>query len=170
AIEWEFPGILGDLIGDLTWSPDPIEIKLYSTDLDFLKKTAPQVEEAIKTVKGVVDSKSGIIVAGPSVVLRVRPEQAQRFGMDADDVATAVNTALFGQTASPPAPSNSAASISSSRKLFTICSSSSPPQFCSSSPSSSWNSAPISNPSPSSLGQSSHSSAPSSPCGSPAHL
>ncbi|HEV8379091.1 MAG TPA: efflux RND transporter permease subunit, partial [Tepidisphaeraceae bacterium] len=100
AIEWEFPGILGDLIGDLTWSPEPIEIKLYSTDLEFLKKTAPQVEEAIKTVKGVVDSKDGIIVAGPSIALRVHPEQAQRFGMDADDVATAVNTALFGQTAS----------------------------------------------------------------------
>ncbi|HEV8291561.1 MAG TPA: efflux RND transporter permease subunit, partial [Tepidisphaeraceae bacterium] len=100
AIEWEFPGILGDLIGDLTWSPEPIEIKLYSTDLEFLKKTAPEVEEAIKTVKGVVDSKDGLIVAGPSIALRVRPEQAQRFGMDADDVATAVNTALFGQTAS----------------------------------------------------------------------
>ena len=100
AIEWEFPGILGDLIGDLTWSPEPIEIKLYSTDLEFLKKTAPQVEEVIKTVKGVVDSKDGIIVAGPSIALRVRAEQAQRFGMDADDVAIAVNTALFGQTAS----------------------------------------------------------------------
>jgi CzcA family heavy metal efflux pump len=100
AIEWEFPGILGDLIGDLTWSPEPIEIKLYSTDLDFLKKTAPEVEETIKTVKGVVDSKDGLIVAGPSIVLRVHPEAAQRFGMDADDVAIAVNTALFGQTAS----------------------------------------------------------------------
>src|SRR6185369_90556 len=31
ALEWEFPGILGDLIGDLTWSPKPIEVKLFST-------------------------------------------------------------------------------------------------------------------------------------------
>ncbi len=100
AIEWEFPGILGDLIGDLTWSPEPIEIKLYSTDLEFLKKTAPEVEEVIKTVHGVVDSKDGLIIAGPSINLKVKPEQAQRFGMDADDIATAVNTALFGQTAS----------------------------------------------------------------------
>ncbi|MGZ5028587.1 MAG: efflux RND transporter permease subunit, partial [Methylobacter sp.] len=30
GIEWEFAGILNDLIGDLTWSPRPIEIKLFS--------------------------------------------------------------------------------------------------------------------------------------------
>jgi len=100
AIQWEFPGILSDLIGDLTWSPDPIEIKLFSTDIEFLKKTAPRIEEAIKGVKGVVDSKDGLIIAGPSLSLRVRPGDAQRFGMNADDIATAVNTAKFGQTAS----------------------------------------------------------------------
>ncbi len=46
AIQWEFPGILSDLVGDLTWSPQPIEIKIYSPDLDFLKQKAPQVEAA----------------------------------------------------------------------------------------------------------------------------
>jgi CzcA family heavy metal efflux pump len=100
AIEWEFPGILGDLIGDLTWSPDPIEIKLFSTDLEFLKKKAPEIEEAIKGVAGVVDSKDGLIVAGPSISLRVRPVDAQRFGLTADEIASAVNTALLGTTAS----------------------------------------------------------------------
>ena len=28
GVEWDFPGILGDLIGDLTWSPKPIEVKV----------------------------------------------------------------------------------------------------------------------------------------------
>src|SRR5215471_13917001 len=37
-IEWEFPGILSDLIGDLIWAPQPIEVKLFSTDIEFLKK------------------------------------------------------------------------------------------------------------------------------------
>ena len=100
AIEWEFPGILSDLIGDLTWSPDPIEIKLFSTDIEFLKKTAPRIQEALKGISGVVDSKDGLIVAGPSLTLRVRSDDAQRFGLNADDIATAVSTAKFGQTAS----------------------------------------------------------------------
>jgi ABC-type Fe3+ transport system substrate-binding protein len=45
-VEWEFPGILGDLIGDLTWSPKPIEIKLFSTDTGWLMKKAPEATRA----------------------------------------------------------------------------------------------------------------------------
>jgi CzcA family heavy metal efflux pump len=99
-IEWEFPGILGDLIGDLTWSPEPIEIKLFSSDLAFLQKEAPEVKDTIAKVAGVVDSKDGIIVAGPAIRLKVRAASASRFGMDADDVAKAVSTAVLGETAS----------------------------------------------------------------------
>ena len=43
-IRWEFPGILTDVVGDLQNQPDPIEIKLFSPDLEWLKKTAPRVE------------------------------------------------------------------------------------------------------------------------------
>jgi len=99
-IEWEFPGILGDLIGDLTWSPEPIEIKIFSSDAAFLKKQAPHVAEVVGKVKGVVDLKDGLVVAGPAIRLKVRPADAQRFGLDADDLARAVNTAILGVTAS----------------------------------------------------------------------
>jgi CzcA family heavy metal efflux pump len=99
-IQWEFPGILSDLIGDLTSSPEPIEIKLFSTDLEFLKKKAPEIEETIKTVPGVVDTKSGLVVAGPTLSMRVRSADAERFGLDTDLVAQALNTAILGQTAS----------------------------------------------------------------------
>jgi len=97
---WEFPGVLGDLIGDLMWAPKPIEVKIYSTDADFLKKKAPEIEEQIKKVKGVVDTFDGMIVAGPSIGFRVRRLDAQRFGLTADDVAAVMSTAMLGQTAS----------------------------------------------------------------------
>ncbi len=100
GIEWEFPGILGDLIGDLTWSPKPIEVKLFSTDIEFLKKKAPEIEEQLKKIKGVVDTADGLITAGPSLRFRVRAIEAQRFGLTAADVAAALNTAMLGQTAS----------------------------------------------------------------------
>ena len=100
GIEWEFPGILGDLIGDLTWSPKPIEVKLFSTDIEFLKKKAPEIQEQLKKIKGVVDTFSGLITAGPTLRFRVRSADAQRFGLTADDVAVALNTAMLGQTAS----------------------------------------------------------------------
>jgi len=100
GISWDFPGILGDLIGDLTWSPKPIEIKLFSTDVAWLKQKAPEVESAIKKIKGVVDTFDGLMLTGNSINLRVRYTDAQRFGLNADDIAAAVNTAMLGQTAS----------------------------------------------------------------------
>jgi len=42
--------MLGDLIGDLVSSPKKIEIKLYSTDLEFLKETAPAIQAQIDEI------------------------------------------------------------------------------------------------------------------------
>jgi CzcA family heavy metal efflux pump len=100
GLSWEFPGILGDLIGDLMWSPAPIEIKLFSTDINFLKAKAPQIEESIQHVRGVVDTFDGLVYTGNSINLRVRATDAQRFGLTASQIASAVGTAMLGQTAS----------------------------------------------------------------------
>ncbi|MCX6538362.1 MAG: efflux RND transporter permease subunit [Acidobacteria bacterium] len=100
GLNWEFPGILGDLIGDLMWAPKPIEIKLFSTDTAFLKRHAPEIEAQLKKVRGVVDTFDGLTYAGSSVSLKVRQADAARFGLTADDIATSVNIAMLGETAS----------------------------------------------------------------------
>lgn len=100
GLEWEFAGILGDLIGDLTWSPRPIEIKLFSTDVEWLKQKAPQIEAELGKIQGVVDTFDGLETTGPSLSLRVRYSDAQRFGLSVNDVALAVSTAMLGQKAS----------------------------------------------------------------------
>ncbi len=99
-MRWEFPGILTDVIGDLQLTPDPIEIKLFSPDLKWLEQTAPRVEEEIKKIPGVVDTFDGLTETGPSFNLRVRSADAARFGLTAQDIADAANTALQGQIAS----------------------------------------------------------------------
>jgi CzcA family heavy metal efflux pump len=98
--EWEFPGILGDLIGDLLWSPKPIEIKLFSNDTDWLMKKAPEVKEAIAKVRGVVDTFDGLKMTGPTISFRIRATDAQRHGLTSDDIAAAINTTMLGRTAS----------------------------------------------------------------------
>lgn len=100
GIEWEFPGILSDLVGDLTWSPEPVEVKLFSTDVAFLERKAPEIEERLSQIDGVVDSFDGLVYAGPDISLRVRPLDARRAGLSAADVAAAVNTAMLGTPAS----------------------------------------------------------------------
>jgi len=100
GIEWELPGILGDLIGDLSESPKPIEIKLFSTDTPWLMKKAPEVKAAIESVKGVVDTFDGLKMTGPTISFRIRQEDAQRYGLTSTDIATALNTAMLGTPAS----------------------------------------------------------------------
>lgn len=100
AVEWEFPGILGDLLGDLTESPNPVEIKLFSTDTPWLMKKAPEVKDAIANVKGVVDLNAGLKMTGPTISFRIRATEAQRHGLTSDDIATALNTAMLGRAAS----------------------------------------------------------------------
>jgi CzcA family heavy metal efflux pump len=100
GVEWDFPGILTDLIGDLTWSPKPIEVKLVSTDVELLKRKGPELAEQLKAVKGVVDVFDGLEYTGPTLSLKVRSLTSERFGLTASDIAGAVNTAMLGQLAS----------------------------------------------------------------------
>jgi multidrug efflux pump subunit AcrB len=99
-VNWDFHGYLDDLMGDLQMAPDPIEINLFSSDMNWLQQTAPRVEGEIKQIPGVVDTFNGLTETGPSINLRVRPADAIRFGLTAQTIANAVNTALYGQISS----------------------------------------------------------------------
>ena len=99
-IDMDLHGMMGDLIGDLVSSPKPIEIKIFSTDREFLKQTAPAIKAQIDEIPNVTDTEDGLIVAGPSLTFAVRPADAQRFGLITSDIAAAVDTAKLGQISS----------------------------------------------------------------------
>lgn len=100
ALRIEFIGILGDLINDLSGSPAPIEIKLFSDDAAALHAKATEVKEAIEKVHGVVDTFNGVTISGPAITFKVDPQRAARFGVTANDIATTVTTAMTGDPAS----------------------------------------------------------------------
>lgn len=100
ALEIEFVGIVPDVIGDLQGAPEPIEIKLFSEDAAALQAKADEVEASIKTVSGVVDTKSGVVVSGPAVTFKIDPLRAARFGVTTDDVAKTAAAAMTGDEAS----------------------------------------------------------------------
>jgi CzcA family heavy metal efflux pump len=100
ALKTEFAGILGDLIGDLSSAPEPIEIKLFSDDTAALHQKAAEIARAIKEVDGVEDIKSGVIVSGPAITFKVDPKLAAHLGVTANDVANTISDAMTGDTAS----------------------------------------------------------------------
>jgi CzcA family heavy metal efflux pump len=96
----ETPGILGDLIGDLTSEPQPIEIKLFSEDAAALEKKAVEIKGVIDKIPGVVESFSGITISGPAITFKIDPQRASELGVTASDVADTVTTAMTGDASS----------------------------------------------------------------------
>jgi hypothetical protein len=80
AIEVESPHILEDLVGDLAWSPEPIEIKVFHDNEATYKEVAKRIEEWLPKVHGVVDVVNQTFVIGPAANFRVDLEKAQRAG------------------------------------------------------------------------------------------
>ena len=102
-IETQVPGVtvdlvllMEDLIGDLTAVPQPIEVKLFSDDFASLMRVAPRVADAIKPIAGVVDVKSGIVLAGDALAIRVDREKAALEGVDPVAVTDQLQAWLSG--------------------------------------------------------------------------
>lgn len=100
SLRVEFVGILSDLIGDLTSSPSPVEIKLFSEDAGALHQKAAEVAATIEKISGVVDVFDGVVVSGPAVTFKVDQQRAARLGVNASDIAAAVTTAMTGDASS----------------------------------------------------------------------
>ncbi len=96
GLEIEMAQLMEDLIGDLTAVPQPIEIKLFSDDGALLSRLAPKVAEAVTRVPGVVDVKSGVVLAGDSLDIRVDRDKAVLEGLDPDSVTSMVQAYLSG--------------------------------------------------------------------------
>ena len=99
-VRWDIKGFLTDVVGDLQLAPYPVEVRLFSPDLAWLKKTAPRVEAQLRKIPGLVDTFDGLTVIGPEIDLRVRRAEAARFGLTTQDIASTVDNALLGKVSS----------------------------------------------------------------------
>lgn len=100
GLEVEFIQLMGDLIGDLTAVPQPIEVKLFSNDPATLEKAATTVAGRLEKITGVVEIVNGLRVAGDAVSVRVVPGAAAQQGLDPDAVAAQVGALIGGDATS----------------------------------------------------------------------
>ncbi len=103
-LDVEFIQVLQDMIGDLTSSPEPIEIKLFSPDPELLKNGRPKIGDRIKKIKGVTDVKNGIenTISGPAIVMNVDPVVAARAGFTPQEIELDASAILQGEPATTP--------------------------------------------------------------------
>ncbi len=104
ALDVEFTQVLQDMIGDLSNSPEPIQIKLFSQDADLLHDLAPKVQAAIAAIPGVVDTQNGVdnTLSGPATSFRVDPVLAGRLGFTPTEVAEDATAILDGLPTTDP--------------------------------------------------------------------
>jgi multidrug efflux pump subunit AcrB len=104
AAKVEFVQLLQDMIGDLTSQPEPVVIKLFGRDGNFLNATATRVADAIGKIPGVVDVLDGVenTVSSPTVTYQINSTVAARAGFSAEEIATQASAVLEGEPAATP--------------------------------------------------------------------
>jgi CzcA family heavy metal efflux pump len=110
-LDTDFIQILQDQIGDLTGSPEPIRIKLFSENLALLQQWAPKVAEAIKTIPSVKDVKNGIedTISGPATTFNIDQGVAARAGFTPQEVELDASAIIAGEPSTIPIVNNSRA-------------------------------------------------------------
>jgi multidrug efflux pump subunit AcrB len=97
SLEIEFAQLMGDLIGDLTAVPQPIEVKIFGPSVGALRDLADRVVAQLSKIPGVVDLKSGIVVAGDAVEFEIDRTRAEMLGVRPDELTHLADLALTGQ-------------------------------------------------------------------------
>ncbi len=87
---------MGDLIGDLTGSPRPVVIRLFSDDWQQLVHLAPRVAHAIGQVRGLKEIQNGLTIAGDAIDIHVDRVRAKLEGLDPNAVTQQLRSLLEG--------------------------------------------------------------------------
>ncbi len=97
GVRIEFVQLLQDMIGDMEGNPEPIEVKIFGSDMAVLEKLADEIAPKMRKIPGLVDFAS-IQKGNPEMVVHVDPVEAGRVGMTVDQVSQQVSAGLLGST------------------------------------------------------------------------
>jgi Cation/multidrug efflux pump len=96
ALKIDFGQVIGDMLGDLMSSSQPIEIKVYGDNQKKLQELARQIGKITENVKGTADVFNGITIAGPSVNVEPDYEKLAQFNITTTDFQSQLQTQLEG--------------------------------------------------------------------------
>jgi CzcA family heavy metal efflux pump len=92
----DFGQVIGDMLGDLMSSTQPIEIKVFGNEQDKLQGLSKKIAKIITNVSGTADVFDGIILSGPTIDIHPDFAALSRFGITPASFQFQVQTALQG--------------------------------------------------------------------------
>ncbi|NWJ51095.1 MAG: efflux RND transporter permease subunit [Bacteroidetes bacterium] len=96
ALRIEFGQVIGDMLGDLMASAEPIEIKIFGDNQDKLKELSKLVAAEVSKVQGTADVFDGITIAGPSVEVKPDAQKLAQYNITPTSFQFQLQTQLEG--------------------------------------------------------------------------
>ncbi|MBC6108978.1 efflux RND transporter permease subunit [Pedobacter fastidiosus] len=96
ALVVDFGQVIGDMLGDLMSSTQPIEVKIFGNDQQKLQVLSKQVAQLIGEVGGTADVFDGIVLSGPTVNIQPNFSMLAQYGVTPVSFQSQIQTALQG--------------------------------------------------------------------------
>ena len=96
ALRIDFGQVIGDMLGDLMTSVQPVAIKIFGNDTKELETLSKEVASVIGKVEGTADVFDGIVIAGPSVSIEPDNDKLLQFGITPSALQFQMQTGLEG--------------------------------------------------------------------------
>lgn len=96
ALRIDFGQVIGDMLGDLMTSVQPIEIKIFGNDQAKLQDLSRKVSAITQKVAGTADVFDGIVIAGPSINIEPNYTTLAQFGISPANLQYQLQSSLEG--------------------------------------------------------------------------
>lgn len=99
ALRIDFGMVIGDMLGDLMTSVQPIELKIFGNDISQLQQLSKKVAAIVSKVEGTADVFDGIVIAGPSVQVQPDYRMLAQYGITPSSLQFQLQSSLEGNVA-----------------------------------------------------------------------
>ena len=96
ALVVDFGQVIGDMLGDLMSSTQPIEIKIFGNDQQKLQGLSKQVANLVSKISGTADVFDGIVLSGPTVNVKPNFAMLAQYGVTPASFQLQVQTGMQG--------------------------------------------------------------------------
>ncbi|BEG99456.1 efflux RND transporter permease subunit [Bacteroides sedimenti] len=99
ALRIDFGQVIGDMLGDLMSSVQPIEIKIFGPEHDIIQKYAKSVAKIVEKTPGTADVFDGIVIAGPTFSVTPDFQKLAQYNITPTDFQFQLQTIMEGNEA-----------------------------------------------------------------------
>ena len=99
ALRIDFGQVIGDMLGDLMTSVQPVEVKIFGSDIPKLQELSKKVADVVTQVEGAADVFNGIVIAGPSINIEPNAVTLAQFGITPANLQYQLQSSLEGNLA-----------------------------------------------------------------------